>query len=94
MNFNNLIQGLNEVDRKINNKKRGKVEINISNALNIAKVFRNKEAHVSTKWHKFDSNDYDEIEKGVKNMYKLWFNEDLQFQISFEISEKGEFKIE
>jgi hypothetical protein len=91
--FNLLIQGLSELDRKASNKKKGRVDKEIKNALSISKVFRNKEAHISTKGHKYDGKDYDEIEKGIKKMYKSWFDEDLEFQISFEQNEKGKFKI-
>ena len=91
--FNLLIQGLAELERKIQNKKRVIIDTDIRNSLNIAKVFRNKEAHIITKGHKYNSQDYDEIEKGIIKIYNNWFNEKLDFKISFENNELWEFNI-
>lgn len=91
--FDDLIKGLAELERKSQNKKRVKIDSEITNSLIIAKIFRNKEAHIITEGHKYNSNDYDEIEKGIIKMYDYWFNENLAFQISFEQNEIGKFKI-
>ncbi len=91
--FNHLIQGLNELERKINNIKKAKVDPAIINTLKIAKVFRNKEAHISTLVHQYDPNDYNEIEIGIKKMYEIWFEEELEFQISFAQAQEGRFEI-
>jgi len=93
LKFDLMIAGLGELDRKVNERKKGKVDSQLKDALCIAKVFRNKEAHIITKGHKYDRKDYNEIENGIKKMYEIWFSEKLEFKISFEPNQDGIFEI-
>jgi len=63
----------------------------ITKALKIAKVFRNKEGHVATLWHGYDSTNYSDIENGLVIFYKMAFSQKLEVQFSFEPNEKGKF---
>ena len=63
-------------------------------AFKIAKVFRNKEGHVATLWHDFESTNYSDIENGLIVFFKMAFSENLEIQFSFEKNEKGKFIIE
>lgn len=62
--------------------------------LSIAKVFRNKEGHVATLWHSFQTENYSDVEYSIIELYKKGFGEDLKFQISFEKNEEAIFKLE
>ncbi len=66
----------------------------ITKALKIAKVFRNKEGHVATLWHEYDSKNYSDIESGLVTFYKLAFSQKLEIQFSFEKNEMRKFTIE
>lgn len=88
--LSNLIQGLNKLEARC---KREKSSSEIKTTLEIGKVFRNKEAHIITVGHKYDPSDYKIIEKGITKLYKEWFEEDLDFKISFEAGEKGKFEL-
>lgn len=61
--------------------------------LKISKVFRNKEGHVASLWHKADKNNYSEIEKSIIYIYKEGFDEKLNFKISFLDGDSAEFSI-
>jgi hypothetical protein len=63
-------------------------------AFKIAKVFRNKEGHVATLWHNFDSTNYSDVENALVLFYKMAFSQVLEVQFSFEQNEKGKFIIE
>jgi len=63
-------------------------------AFRIAKVFRNKEGHVVTLWHNFDSTNYSDLENALAIFYKVAFSQNLEVQFSFEPNEKGKFAIE
>lgn len=65
----------------------------IVKALKIAKVFRNKEGHVVTLWHEYDSKNYSDIESGLVIFYKLAFSQKLEIRFSFEKNEIGKFTI-
>lgn len=65
----------------------------IEKGLRIAKVFRNKEGHISVYWHKADPQNYSSIEMSIIEIYRLGFDEKLKFQISFENNEKAQFVI-
>lgn len=65
----------------------------LKKGLKIAKVFRNKEGHVAVLWHKFDPQNYTDIENSIKEIYEKGFNEKLDFQISFENDEEALFSI-
>jgi len=69
------------------------VQREITEGLKIAKVFRNKEAHVITNSHEYNESDYTKIEKCIIKSYKEWFSEEIDFNISFEKNEKGKFEI-
>lgn len=65
----------------------------IEKGLKILKVFRNKEGHVATIWHKFNPQNYRDIETSIKLIYRDVFNEALDFHIYMENNDKGKFKI-
>jgi len=88
--LNKFVQGLPQLERKCNKEKTDK---DIITAITIGKVFRNKEAHIITSGHKYSSGDYETIENGISKIYKNWFDEDLDFKISFETGEKGKFEL-
>ena len=61
----------------------------IKEGFRIAKVFRNKEGHVVTKNHLYESTDYDKIENALVAFYKEAFLEELSIRFSFEHGEDG-----
>ena len=65
----------------------------VENGLKILKVFRNKEGHVVTLWHKYSSKNYRDIESSITSLYMEAFNEQIDFRISMEENDKGQFKI-
>jgi len=65
----------------------------IKKAFEIAKAFRNKEAHIATYSHEYDSQNYSDIENGLIEFYKIAFKQNLKIRISFEPNEKGVFYI-
>ena len=85
--LNSLIQNLKPLIQTGNWKE-------IEKGLKIAKVFRNKEGHVAVYWHKADPENYSSIEKSIIEIYKVGFNQVLNFQVSFENDEKAEFYLE
>lgn len=60
--------------------------------LKICKVFRNKEGHVAVLKHKGDAQNYRDIEKTITELYKIAFNQELEFKISFLDDEEYIFK--
>ena len=64
----------------------------IEKGFKIAKVYRNKEAHVVTGSHEFNYKNYLGIQKGITNFYKEAFNQEIQFQISMKPNQNGYFK--
>jgi len=66
----------------------------IEHGFRIAKVFRNKEGHVAVYWHKFDAQNYTDIETAISLFYQNVFRQKLKIRISFEKNEKGIFEIE
>ena len=64
----------------------------IKRGLNIAKVFRNKEGHVVALWHDFDPENYSDIELSITEIYRLGFDEGIEYKISMEPEEKAIFK--
>lgn len=85
--LNNLIDGL----KKVHHFKCHQILVK---GLKIAKVFRNKEGHVSVLWHEFDSKNYLDITRSLKIIYAEGFNEELILRISIARNEKSEFYIE
>ena len=65
----------------------------IEKGFKILKIFRNKEGHVATIWHKFNPQNYRDIETSIKLLYKDVFNEVIDFHIYMEDNDKGKFKI-
>lgn len=94
MVFPSLLEDLkqNEID-KLNTQSLNILIINLSKiievsnecieGLKICKVFRNKEGHVAVLKHKADAQNYRDIEKAIIELYKLAFNQKLNFKISF-----------
>jgi hypothetical protein len=91
LTLNNLIQKLPKIQVFANCPSVDKEQM--LKAFNIAKVFRNKEGHVATLWHDYDSTNYSDIESGLVLFYKTAFSQKLAVSISFESNEKGEFVI-
>ena len=68
-------------------------DANILKGFKIAKIFRNKEGHVAVYSHKFDRDNYSDIEQALISFYRLYFNQALAFQVSMEPNEKSAFAI-
>lgn len=81
-----IIDDFDKIEPSINAK--------IKRGLNICKVFRNKEGHVSVSKQSFDPKNYSDIEFSIIEIYKICFDEKLIFQISMEPNEKAVFSIE
>mgnify|MGYP005848558381 CR=1 FL=1 len=90
--FKMLIDGLSKLERKLQGVSVKRIK-EIDNALIIARVFRNKEAHSITNTHIYNESDYKKIETGVVEMYSIWFGEELDYKISFEKGEDKKFEI-
>jgi len=80
--LNDLIENLHKT------KKFKEIKV-IKNGFRVAKVFRNKEGHVVTKSHLYESTDYDKIENALIAFYKEAFSEELSIRFSFEHGEEG-----
>ncbi|MBZ9572375.1 hypothetical protein KJA15_03530 [Patescibacteria group bacterium] len=65
----------------------------IQKGLNIAKVFRNKEGHSSTLWHKYEPQNYIDIEHAIQYLYDEGFHEKLDIKIAFGKNQEGLFNI-
>lgn len=65
----------------------------IKKALQILKVFRNKEGHVVTRKHAYDPSPYRDIETGLRYFYEQGFSERLTMHIAMESGEKAQFTI-
>ncbi len=65
----------------------------IEHAFRIAAVFRNKEGHLTIPTHKFDPQDYRDIETGLRCFYQEAFSQQLTFRISMKPRQRGVFKI-
>ena len=61
--------------------------------LRIAKVFRNKEGHVVVSAHKFDPQEYREIETALIGVYARGFGQTLKVTISMAPKEKAVWKL-
>lgn len=91
--FDQLISALPRLEKERLNDNNHTVSPEITEGLRIAKVFRNKEAHIITDTHDYNVKDYGKIEKCMKKIYNDWFNENLEFQISFSKNETAKFEI-
>lgn len=85
--LNTIIDGLEKVHKC-------KCHQILVKGMKIAKVFRNKEGHVSVLWHEFDPKNYLDITRSIKIIYAEGFNEELMLRISIARNEKYEFCIE
>ena len=65
----------------------------IMKALKTAKVFRNKEGHVATLWHKYDPTNYADIENGLAIFYEKAFSQKLEVQFAFGKNQKSKFAV-
>jgi hypothetical protein len=61
--------------------------------LQIAKVFRNKEGHVVTRDHKFDSSNYTDIASSLVDLYRDAFGETLSVRFSMARNELAIWRI-
>lgn len=59
----------------------------------IAKVFRNNESHIAVSKHKFDPNNFSDIESALKLFYRDAFSKKLEIRFSMEPNEPGKFEI-
>ncbi len=66
----------------------------IEKGFRIAKVFRNKEGHVAVYWHKFDDQNYTDIETSLVLFYKEAFTQNLSIRFSFKSGESGIFNLD
>lgn len=66
----------------------------IEKGLKILKVFRNKEGHVAVLWHRYKAQNYRDVESALTLFYKEAFEEDIEFSIFMEDTDKGVFKID
>lgn len=65
----------------------------VKHGLDILKVFRNKEGHIASLWHKYEPQNYIDIEYSITQIYKVVFKEVLILNISMEANQKGQFSI-
>jgi len=87
LSFNQLMENLFDIENY------GKEKISIEKGLKISKVFRNKEGHVAVPLHRFESQNYRDIEISLIGIYRNSFNEDLQLTFSIADSEVANFNI-
>lgn len=64
----------------------------VTDGLNIAKVFRNKEGHVVTPTHQFAPESFRAIERALVELYEIGFEERLRVRFSFAPNEKAAWK--
>lgn len=64
-----------------------------SEGLKIAKVYRNKEGHSVTRFHKFEPADYRAIEASLTEFYANAFGEKLDVRISMKSAEKSRWRL-
>jgi hypothetical protein len=84
--LNDLIQSLSKVPAigQLGGAERG---------LLIAKVFRNKEGHGVFPRHKFDAQDYRDVETALVDLYARAFGQTLQVRFSMQPGEKGVWSV-
>ena len=63
----------------------------VTDGLKVAKVFRNKEGHVVTSFHRYDRQSFRAIEKALVALYADAFQKPLTIHFSMEPKEKAEF---
>ncbi|MDF1644382.1 MAG: hypothetical protein P1U80_09380 [Pseudomonadales bacterium] len=87
LTFNELLQKLCQIGDFENSR------ATIEKGLKIAKVFRNKEGHVVSVAHEYDSQNYRDVEEGLKLLYEAVFAEKIEIFIAFGKNETGKFEI-
>ena len=87
LSLNQLIQKLFDIEDY------GEEKGSIEKGLRISKVFRNKEGHVVSPFHKFKAQNYKDIEISLIGIYRNSFNEDLQLTFSVADGEQAIFNI-
>ena len=65
----------------------------VMDGFKIAKVFRNKEAHVTTPRHRYNPQNYRDIEQALVIFYKIAFEQRLAIKFSIGVNEDGFFEI-
>lgn len=85
--MHDLIQELHKVHRFVNHGI-------VVTGFTIARAFRNKEGHITSLRHAYNQKDYADIEQALTEFYREAFNEKLTIQISVELKEKANFKVE
>lgn len=65
----------------------------LESGLRIAKVFRNKEGHVVVDAHKYNPEEYTEVEKALVGIYARAFGQKLRVTISMGPNEKAAWKL-
>lgn len=87
LTLNQLIEKLLNIEDAYNHPEK------VLKGLKIAKVFRNKEGHVSLYRHDFVPQNYTDIEVSLADIYKTSFSETLDIKISFADGDEFKFKI-
>jgi hypothetical protein len=86
--LNDCIQQLKEDVLKLEGDRETVLE-----GLKIAKVYRNKEAHIVASTHRYVPAEYRKIESALTLLYHHAFNEKLELHFSIEPGEKARFRI-
>ena len=81
------------IDKLFTIENYGKDSSLIEKGLRISKVFRNKEGHVVVHWHKYDPQNYRDIETSLIGIYLKSFNEELKLTFSVANGEEAIFSI-
>ena len=66
----------------------------LDRGLRIAKVFRNKEGHVVLPTHRFNPQDYRDVEQSLVGLYSRGFNQTLSVRFSVAAHEKSIWAVE
>jgi hypothetical protein len=65
----------------------------IKRGFQIAREFRNKEGHITSRTHLFDDENYKDIQKTIVSFYDVGFGQTLDFCIAIKANDSAEFKI-
>ena len=65
----------------------------IDRGLRIGMVFRNKEGHVSFPVHRYEPQNYRDVENSIASLYDCVYGEELVFRVSMEANEVHSFNI-
>jgi len=88
-------QELNECIQKLTEDvlKLGSDRETVMEGLRVAKVYRNKEAHIVTSTHDYVPADYRKIESALTSLYRHAFNQKLDLRFSVASGEKPVFRV-